>query len=74
MIVEQTLKRPSSNLTLTAEFLGTSCTASFSSVCSQVGPERATPRAASAARPHTTPHPVSLIPPGPPEQHIFVSK
>lgn len=70
-IVEQTLKSPSLNRTLTAEFLGTSGTASLSSVCSQVGPERATPRAARAASPHTTPHLVSLIPPGPPEQHIF---
>lgn len=30
--------------------------------------------AASAAIPHTTPHLVNLIPPGPAEQHIFVYK
>lgn len=73
-ILGHTLKSPSLNFTLTtlAKFLGRFGRASFSSVWSQVGPRRAVLRAANAASPHTTPHLVSLIPPGPPEQHIFV--
>lgn len=73
-ILGQTLNRPNLKRTLTAlaRLWDRWGIFNFSSVWSQAGPKSAVLSAASAAIPHTTPHLVNLIPPGPAEQHIFV--
>lgn len=75
-ILGQTLNRPNLKRTLTAlaKLWDNWGIFNFSSVWSQAGPKSAVLSAASAAIPHTTPHLVNLIPPGPAEQHIFVYK